>query len=322
MPPQVTHWLLSLHASPDATQNGAILPLFTPPGQQGWLAPPHALPWLLQLPLSQVPSTPPQGIWLATQRPALQQAPASLQLLFAQQGCPAAPHAVAVPFTQAFPAVVVCPEATQLEPPQQPPPEQVLPVQHAVPGRPQRRHCPALQLPPVEHIDPPATQTALCASQQPPLVQALAPWQQGCPAAPQAVQTSFAPQASPAPVQALPAQQGWPGPPHCTHELLLQVRSALPQVRFAQQACPGPPHATHEPATHAVADAVHRFPVQHGCPAAPQVPHDPVPQVPPTLGQVEPAPVQTLLTQHPPPPQLFAAQHATPAVPHAVQMLF
>jgi hypothetical protein len=119
-------------------------------------------------------------------------------------------------------------------------------------------------------------------------------------------------QARPAPVQARPSQQGSPAPPHATQELLAQMRPPLPHVRLLQQGWPAPPQAAQVPATQATDAAVHcagAMP-QQGCPEAPHVPQELFMQVPPTVGQVEPAPVQMLFTQQPPPAQLLAAQQA------------
>jgi hypothetical protein len=68
---------------------------------------------------------------------------------------------------------------------------------------------------------------------------------------------------------------------------------------------------------HWVPPAVHTPPVQHGWPAAPQVPQEPAPQVPPKVGQVEPAAEQALPTQQPPPLQTPPEQQPLPGSPHA-----
>jgi hypothetical protein len=56
------------------------------------------------------------------------------------------------------------------------------------------------------------------------------------------------------------------------------------------------------------------MPAQHPWPAPPQVPQLPFMQTPPTVGQVDPAPVQTSFTQQPV-PQPLAAQQASPGLP-------
>jgi hypothetical protein len=47
-----------------------------------------------------------------------------------------------------MPLATVSPEATQLVPMQQPPPEHMLPGQHVWPGAPHCAHWPLVQLPP------------------------------------------------------------------------------------------------------------------------------------------------------------------------------
>ncbi len=122
-------------------------------------------------------------------------------------------------------------------------------------------------------------------------------------------------------MQASPAQQSSPGPPHCSHTFCpLQATPAEVQVRFAQQGWPGPPQAAHCVPLQVWPDAVHCMPVQHACPPAPQPPHEPAAQAPPMFGQVEPDGVQRLATQQPPSAQSLPAQQASPAPPHCVQM--
>lgn len=132
----------------------------------------------------------------------------------------------------------------------------------------------------------------------------------------------LSPQARPLPVQARPAQQGCPGPPHCAHTPALQVRPSLPQLLPAQQGCPGPPQAAHWPPAQATLGAVHwagpPATAQQGWPGPPQVPQLPAPHMPPMTGQVEPAPVHRLLTQQPPAPQVLAPQQASPGRPQWV----
>jgi hypothetical protein len=88
----------------------------------------------------------------------------------------------------------------------------------------------------------------------------------------------------------------------------------------AQHASFKPPHAWQRPLLHTIPPAVHTSRAQQGWLAPPQVPHEPALQIPPKLGQVEPAPVQTLFTQQPPLPQLPPAQQASPAAPQGRQM--
>src|SRR6185437_11961777 len=77
-------------------------------------------------------------------------------------------------------------------------------VQHIWLDAPQVPQLPSLQVPPMlGHAEPDATQVR--STQQPPLE------------------------------QPLPGQQGWPGPPHCAHNPLLQA------LRSAQQAPPADP---------------------------------------------------------------------------------
>jgi hypothetical protein len=74
------------------------------------------------------------------------------------------------------------------------------------------------------------------------------------------------------------------------------------------------------PPEHAVFGDVHVVLLQHAWLRPPQVPQPPFEHVPPRPGHVLPLPVQTLLTQQPPPEHVLPAQHAWPAPPHAVQM--
>ncbi len=92
------------------------------------------------------------------------------------------------------------------------------------------------------------------------------------------------------------------------------------QVLLPQQGWPAPPQAAQLVPTQVTWLAVHVEPVQQPWPAPPQVPQLPMLQVMPMVGQVEPEPVQMLLTQQPPPPQLLPAQQASPTLPQWVQM--
>jgi hypothetical protein len=65
--------------------------------------------------------------------------------------------------------------------------------------------------------------------------------------------------------------------------------------------------------------AVQLWLVQHGCAAPPQLPQLPLEQLPPTVGQVLPEPVQMSLTQQPLEVQLLPAQQVWPALPHCAQ---
>src|SRR6185312_10089241 len=181
-------------------------------------------------PLQHASPGPPQ----VTQVPSPQARPDALHASPAQQGWPAPPHTeqtgLSPPPLQATPSAVqvrpeqqgwpAAPQATQVVAEQVTPlPVQVvrpLPpalgsVQHIWLDAPQVPQLPSLQVPPMlGHAEPDATQVR--STQQPPLE------------------------------QPLPGQQGWPGPPHCAHNPLLQ---ALPSAQSppAQQVCPGAPHA-------------------------------------------------------------------------------
>jgi hypothetical protein len=112
------------------------------------------------------------------------------------------------------------------------------------------------------HVAPAATQVLLLASQQPP------------------------------PLQLLPLQQAWPGPP--------QVEQVLPW--------------------HAWPLAVHSEPWQHCAPPPPQFEQAPLVHVPWLAPQAELAATQSEPVQHPPLPQVEFAQHAWPAPPQAVSV--
>jgi hypothetical protein len=74
------------------------------------------------------------------------------------------------------------------------------------------------------------------------------------------------------------------------------------------------------PLTQIVDAAVQMSPVQQGSEASPHPPQLPSMQVPPMPpGQVEPAPVQVPLTQHPPLLQSPRSQHASPGPPQGEQ---
>jgi hypothetical protein len=108
-----------------------------------------------------------------------------------------------------------------------------------------------------------------------------------------------------------------------------------------QHASPAPPQAWQtfcvelpepdpEPCvTHWTSGAVHPMVSQQVCPAPPQPLQPPSPHAPPQLafshrpppvtGHADPEGVQTPSTQHPPPLQVLAAQHASPGPPQALQ---
>jgi hypothetical protein len=73
-----------------------------------------------------------------------------VQVSPAQHGEPVAPHVTDVPLKHTDVAPVVWPDSVHVPVLQQPPPAQVVPLQHASPERP---HC--VHLPPV-HVPPPA----------------------------------------------------------------------------------------------------------------------------------------------------------------------
>ena len=128
----------------------------------------------------QVPSTPPHAVLVATQLEPLQQLPAVMQPLLAQQAAPSLPQAAALPFAHTMPLVpgMFWPDATQPPATQQPPPEQVLPGQQR--DRARRSWCtcrPSRCRRLLVHAPVSATHWSLPGLQQP-LAQ-LAPAQQG-----------------------------------------------------------------------------------------------------------------------------------------------
>ena len=70
------------------------------------------------------------------------------------------------------------------------------------------------------------------------------------------------------------------------------------------------------PPLHATDGAVHSALGQQVWPAPPQVPQLLLLHTAPTVGQVEPLPVQTSLTQQPPELHALAVQHGWPGLPH------
>ncbi len=96
---------------------------------------------------------------LATQSEPLQQLPAPMHELAAQQAAPSLPQAEAVPPRHTMPLVpgMFWPDATQALLTQQPPPAQLSPGQQGWPGPPQTVHMPALHEPPVEQVEASAT---------------------------------------------------------------------------------------------------------------------------------------------------------------------
>src|SRR5207302_365475 len=126
-------------------------------------------------------------------------------------------------------------------------------------------------------------------------------------ACPEATQVPASQQ--PPPPHLLPGQQACPGAPHCAHAPLVQVAPFWHIAPSARQ----PPLSQQPP--------LQVLLVQQAWPLPPQVPQLPFMHVPPTVGQVEPDPVQTLLTQQPPEAQLLAAQQASPGSPQWVHTL-
>jgi hypothetical protein len=144
-------------------------------------------------------------------------------------------------------------------------------------------------------------------------------------------------------LQVLPAQQGWPAPPHEVHVPVAAapvVWQVFPAEQFpapaaaalAQQGWLSPPQATHFKVAvrQTVFGAVHRLLEQHASPRPPHVPHAPSEQVPvkpapqadsATLHVAVPAPFAGA-TQHPPARQRLPGQHAWPwaVPPHALQV--
>jgi len=159
------------------------------------------------------------------------------------------------------------------------------------------------------------------------------PVQQGCPAAPQAVQVPAAVwlrplQARPEPLQvaANVPQQGWPSPPQVPHtEPSMQpsapVQAGAPPSAggppLPQQGWPSPPHAAQVPPVNWPAgraqprpalQALLPKPLQQGAPEPPQVS-----QVP-ALASLRPEQASVLLWQLPPP------QQAWPEAPQFLQV--
>jgi len=66
---------------------------------------------------------------------------------------------------------------------------------------------------------------------------------------------------------------------------------------------------------------VHTLFAQHACPWAPQLPQLPLEHVPVKTGHVWLLATQTSFTQQPPLAHVVAAQHVSPAPPHAVHTL-
>src|SRR5262249_4445332 len=90
---------------------------------------------------------------------------------------------------------------------------------------------------------------------------------------------------------------------------------ALVQLRPPQQGWALPPHVTHEVPLQPTPGAVQVSPPQHIWPLAPQPPQLLPPQLPPRPGHVDPTATQELPTQHAPPLEVVAAQHAWPGPP-------
>jgi hypothetical protein len=106
-------------------------------------------------------------------------------------------------------------------------------------------------------------------------------------------------------------------------QTLLLLQTALeplqlpaPPLALAQHCVPRSPQVVQVPALQIVPGEVHA-PVaglapQQDWPGPPQLPHDPALQTPPRFTQALPWAMQIPDTQHPPPPQVFPAQHCVP----------
>jgi len=136
--------------------------------------------------------------------------------------------------------------------------------QHAWPAFP---HVPPWQPPPVQvpwppgQVEPSPMQILLFCSQHPPFTHTL-PAQQGWPGPPHWAQTPWLQPSEPS-LQVSFAQHGWPAPPHAAQVLPpVQPRSALAQLCPAQHGWPAPPQVTQVLALQACPDAVHRPPQQ------------------------------------------------------------
>jgi hypothetical protein len=105
-------------------------------------------------------------------------------------------------------------------------------------------------------------------------------------------------------------------------QMLPQQQAGESHMLPGQQEPPELPQATQMPPVQVVRAAV-QVPAlgdapQQGWPGPPQVPQVPALHLsPPMLEQLAPAARQSPFTQHPPPLQTLAAQHANPGSPHA-----
>lgn len=190
LPPHVAHLVPVEHARGAPAfwpvQNAPFLPL---PGQQAAPEVPQFVPPERQWPALQLPTSPPHETVLpvAMHPPAVQHEVPVVHRPSPQHGCPLPPQVTELPDEQTFPAVVVCPLATQVVPVQHPPPRHELPEQHSCVGSPQ-----PTQLPPEhtsfvpEHAAPLLTHLPLPGSQHPPLPQVL-PAQHALPLVPHVV---------------------------------------------------------------------------------------------------------------------------------------
>ena len=206
-----------------------VVPLQTPPGQQGCPAAPHCAqlpPWQLvpgevqksgpppvmqqacpgpphpvppsgaaQLPDMHMPSIMLHALPLATQLPATQHDPIGEHVERPQHVWPAAPQGVGIPWWQTLPGPRSWPLATHELALQHPPLSHMLFAQHGWPGPPHAGQVPAAHAAPFEHIEPLATHRLGPLSQQPP-------------------------------AHVLFAQHGWPGPPHWAQTSFAQPRPA------------------------------------------------------------------------------------------------
>jgi hypothetical protein len=257
------------HIAPDAMQVLLLAsqhppPLQVLPLQHAWPGPPQVeqvLPWQTW-PLA-VQSAPWQHC--APPAPQLEQAPL-----------------VQVPWLLPQAALA----ATQVVPVQHPALPQVEFAQHAWPAPPQAVNVPPRHTVPPGPLAPSGMQVLVVASRHAPPPQGVPVVHAGSSGPPQGAQDP-AEHASVAPLQALPAQQGWPRPPHAAHWLEARHRSPAAQLLPAvmhwfvlvlqqppaqfepwQQGWPGPPHARHWLFEHD-APAPQALPGQQGWPGPP-----------------------------------------------------
>ncbi len=218
---------LGSHASPDAVQNSAPLPV-----QHGWPWPPQAVPPLEQAPPLQVPSDglPPQVEPLFTQALPTQQLPVP-QTWLAQQAWPAPPQEAKVPWPlhTIVPAELFWPAGMQ---------RLVVPSTHAPPWQ---------GVPPAQGgwLGPPQAAQVAPSQARVPELQVL-PAQQGWPMPPHWPQVPLL-QVWPAALHVVPPQQGWLEPPQPAHWLVARQRSPARQVEPATTQALVPPTSQQPP---------------------------------------------------------------------------